>query len=286
MKARVERVAKRLGWVALLAIAGLEALITAWALFAVFGLVPPPTFGGQPMSAPDLASLAVAGGTLILATATVLLALLTRRSLELGRTELTLAEATLKQSGEQVAATLEQVKVTHDQAEVARQTLESSWRPFLVDVPLGYAPGNDMGITDAAVVSAYKRADTGGAYVAVSLRNIGSGLAIIKWARLSFGELHETATSFSSSIVAASEVVRIRFEIRPEGAVVKNMVSQVEAKRPFEVTVVYTDQAGRNKWRSRAYFKWQQQFGRPEAEKVELFSGEDITPFAWTGETQ
>jgi len=225
---------------------------------------------------------------------TVLLALFTRRSLELGRAELTLAEATLRtgeeqaqRSAEQVTAALEQVKVAQEQADIARRSLEAGWRPFLVDVPYGYAapPPTTIGITDAAVVEANKL-PTGAGRIAVSLRNIGSGLAIITRSGLSFGQLHTTATKLSSSIVAVGEVVRITFDIQPEGAVLINMVSQIEARRPFIVTAIYTDQGGANTWRSRAYFKAPIEPGRRyEVEKVELYAGEDITPFATAGAT-
>src|SRR5207245_638180 len=124
-----------------------EVFLTAWALLALFAVLPVPAPGGRAMTSPDLASVAVAGGTLILATVTVTLAVFTRRSLDQGRAELSLAEASLKsaqelakQSSEQVAATLEQVKVTQDEADIARRSLEAGWRPFLVDVPFGYAP--------------------------------------------------------------------------------------------------------------------------------------------------
>jgi hypothetical protein len=278
-----------LGWAALFVLAVAEVTLTGWAIFALLGSVPAPTAAGRAMTPADLASMAVAGATLILATVTVLLAVFTRRSLQQGRAELNLAEATLKtaqeqatRSAEQVAATLEQVKVTQEQADIARRTLETGWRPFLVDVPYGYAapPGKTIGITDAAVVQAYKR-ENGSASVAVSLRNIGSGLAIITKAGLSFGQLHTTATNLSSSVVAVGEAVRITFEIEPKGAVLINMVSQIDSAQPFIVTATYTDQSGINNWRSRAYFRHPPQGGgRHEVEKVELFTGDADSPFA------
>jgi hypothetical protein len=283
-----------LGWGLLYALLGVAALLTGWSLLALLGIVPTTPPGGQHLSAADVASVGVASATLLLATVTVLLALFTRRSLELGRAELTLAEASLrtaedqaKRSAEQVTATLEQVKVTQDQADIARRSLEAGWRPFLVDVPFGYAapPVPFSGVTDAAVVEA-DNLQNGAARVRVSLRNIGSGLAIITKAGLSFGQLHSTATELSSSIVAVGEVVRITFEIQPENAVLINMVSQIEARRPFIVTAIYTDQGGINTWRSRAYFKAPPEPGRRyEVEKVELYAGEEITPFATAGAT-
>jgi hypothetical protein len=278
------------GWLALVVIALTEVALTGWALLALLGLAPTPAPAGHAMTPSDLASVAAAGATLILATVTVVLALLTRSSLELGRAELTLADATLttaqeqaKQSAEQVTATLSQVKVTQDQADIARRSLEAGWRPFLVDVPYGYAspPTSFSGVTDAAVVEAYTRPDGGGAKVAMSLRNIGSGLAIVTKAAMSFGQLHADATTLSSSIVAVGEVVRMTFEIQPKGAVLINMVSQIRANQPFVVTAIYTDQGGINSWRSRAYFKWSG--NRYEVEKVELYAGDEITPFATAG---
>ena len=293
------RILHGIGWGLLYALLAAAALLTGWALLALLGIVPTTPPGGQHLSTADVASVGVASATLLLATVTVLLALFTRRSLEVGRAELTLAEATLRtaeaqaqRSAEQVTATLEQVKVTQDQvkvtqeqADIARRSLEAGWRPFLVDVPFGYAPppGPNTGVTDAAVVEADKLLN-GAGRVRMSLRNIGSGLAIITKAGLSFGQLHATATSLSSSIVAVGEVVRITFEIPPEGAVLTNMVSQIEAHVPFVVTAIYTDQGGINTWRSRAYFKTPTDGARYAVEKVELYAGEDITPFATAGE--
>jgi hypothetical protein len=278
--------------VASLTILGLvAATLTGWAVLGLLGLVQPPSPNGTALTPSDLASMSVAGATLLLATATVFLAAFTGRSLSLGRAELSLAEATLrtaeeqaKRSADQVTASLQQVKVTQDQADIARRSLEAGWRPFLVDVPFGYsAPmGQVFGITDAAVVQTYKR-DDGSAMVGVSLRNIGSGLAIITKAGLSFGQLHTTATQLSSSIVGVGEVVRLTFDIKPEGAVLLNMVSQVDGQQPFIVTAIYTDQGGSNKWRSRAYFRRLAQAAQYEVEKVELYVGDEVVPFATTG---
>lgn len=283
-----------LGWGLLVLLGVAAASLTGWSLLGLLGVVPPPSPGGHALAPPDLASMAVAGATLLLATVTVALAVFTRRSLALSRAELTLAEASVtavqeqaKKLAEQVAATHEQVAATQAQAAVARQTLESSWRPFLVDVPVGYAtrpvfsPGGTV-MADAAGINFYKR-ENGTARVAVPFRNIGSGLAVIAKSGLSFGQLHTAATSFSSSIVAVGEVVRVVFEIEPAGAVLINLISQLDAGKPFVVTVFYGDQSGVGKWRSRA------QVFRPagnvnyEVLNVELYEGEDTKPFATSG---
>ncbi|TMC52338.1 MAG: hypothetical protein E6J20_11745 [Chloroflexi bacterium] len=100
-------------------------------MLGFLGVIPAPTPGGHSMTPADLASMAVAGATLILATATVLLAIYTGRSLQQGREELNVAQAALQAaerqaatSAQQVEATLDQVKVSQDQAKTARDALE------------------------------------------------------------------------------------------------------------------------------------------------------------------
>jgi hypothetical protein len=280
---------RMLGWSALLVLVGAEALLTGWALLALLGFVPSPTTAtGQSLATPDLASMAVAGGTLILATVTVVLALLTRRSLALGSAELKLAEdsvtAVKEQTtkvAEQVTATQAQVAAAQEQAQIARQTLEASWRPFLVDVPWGYATrGSAMGGSgDAAVMDVWKN-DNGSVEADVPLRNIGSGPAIITRAGLSVTQLHWPAARFSTSIVAPGEVVRIRFEVAPGDATRNGITDALLNLRPFVVTVFYADQ-GTGKWRSRVYVHKSPERGAMyEVDYVELYAGDENIPFA------
>jgi hypothetical protein len=262
----------------------------------------------QRLFAADFASSAVAGATLLLAAVTVLLALFTRSSLALGRAELALAEKSLGALKEQAVKLAEQVAATHvqagamqtlasatfsqvaatqQQAAIAQRTLEASWRPLLVDVPFGFAtrPRGTIyggGTEDLASVTGLKL-DDGTGRVVVPFRNIGSGPAIISRAVLSFGQLHADATSFSSSIVAVSEVVRIRFEIAPAGAVLINLISQLGEGKPFTVTVFYVDQGSVGTWRSRAQLHCPSQAQGYKVLNVDLYEGDSNTPFATSG---
>jgi len=285
-----------LGWGLLVLLGVAATALTGWSLLGLLGIVPPPAPGGQALTSPDLASMGVAGATLLLATVTVLLAVFTRRSLELGRAELALAEASLKAVQEQaakqaeqvaatqaqVAATQAQVAATQAQAEVARQTLEASSRPVLTDVPMGpetrYSPM--LGQVPASEIAVGKD-QQGTVTVEMPLRNIGSGPAVIKKATLSVGQLHTTAAALTSSIVAVGESVLIGFEIKPKGAVLVNLASQIAAMQPCIVTVDYGGQGGPGSWRSRVYLQ-AQRANRYHVERVELYAGDEITPFATT----
>jgi hypothetical protein len=186
------------------------------------------------------------------------------------------------------AATFSQVAATQQQAAIAQRTLEASWRPLLVDVPRGFAtravsgPLAQMTEVDAAEVVGVKRSD-GTARVVVPFRNIGSGPAVVTKAVLSFGQLHADATSFSSSIVAVREVVHIHFDLAPVGAALINIISQLEASRPFTVAVFYGDQGGVGKWRSRAQLHRPAQGRLYSVLNVELYEGDANTPFATSG---
>jgi hypothetical protein len=296
------------GWAILLVSLGAAASLTGWSLLALLGIVPPPAHA---LTSSDLASMAVAGATLLLATVTVTLALFTRGSLALGRAELTLAEKSLKavedqasKQAEQVAATLtqaaamqeqvaatqkqvgatqEQVTATQSQVAIARQTLEAGWRPFLVDVPWDSATRstdkNLAGTTDAATV--YVRADRDELVteVEVPLRNIGLGPALITKAGLSLTQLHADATSLSSAIVAVSEIVVVGFKIPRESVALRSGLAELQ---PFVVTVFFTDQGGTGTWRTRIYLHKPQDFNQYVVERVELYEGDENTPFAST----
>jgi len=267
-----------LGWAALLVLAALEAFVTGWALFALFGVVSPP---GHATATADLASIAVAGGTLILATVTVVLALLTRRSLALGAAELKAAEDSVRAVNEQTGKLADQVTATQGQAKVARETLEATWRPFLVDVPYGFATRGSArgGSGDAAVINVWKN-DNGSMEADVPLRNIGSGPAIINRAEVSVNQLHERASRWSPAIVAPGEVVRLRFEVALGTATRNALVDALANLRPCVVTVFYSDQ-GTGKWRSRIQLHRSPEEGPVyEVDFVELYVGDDNTPFA------
>jgi hypothetical protein len=266
------------GWTALLLLVGLEGLVTGWALLALVGVAPAP---GHATTIGDQASIAVAGGTLILATVTVVLALLTRRSLALGAAELKAAEDSVKAVKEQTGKLADQVTATQGLAKVARETLEASWRPFLVDVPYGFANRGSArgGVGDAAVIDVWKN-DNGSMEADVPLRNIGSGPAIINKAGISVTQLHAAAARWSPAIVAPGEVVRIRFEVAPGAATSNALLDALAKLQPCVVTVFYADQ-GTGKWRSRVYLHRLPEEGPVyQIDFVELYVGDENTPFA------
>jgi hypothetical protein len=248
--------------------------------------------------------MAVASGTLLLATSTVLLAVFTGRSLALGRAELAVAEGSLKAVQEQgqklaeqvaatqsqaaaiqgqVAATQSQVAATQEQAAIGRQTLEASWRPLLVDVPWGYRNRSMAlgGVGDAAEVDV-TTTQQGHIALDVPVRNIGSGPAVITRVGLSVTQLHDEATSLSSGIVAAGEVLRLGFEVKADSATLKALNAALAARHPFVVTVFYGDQSGLGKWRTRIYFHKPTKANVYDVEHVEVYVGDENTPFAST----
>jgi hypothetical protein len=285
------------GWGILILLGGVAGILTGWSLLGLLGIVPPPAPGGKELNPPELASTGVAGATFLLATGTVALAAFTRRSIELGRAELSLAEASLKAVEEQankmaeqvtatlaqVAATQAQVTATQAQAEVARQTLEASFRPSLVDVPKGpatrYSP---MAGQVPAFEIVMAMSQSGAVVVEVPLRNIGVGPAVITKAMISVGQLHDTAAALTSSIVAVGESVLIGFEIKPKGAALINLASQIAAIKPCVITVFYHGQGGSGSWRSRVSLH-ALNANRYDVARVELYVGDEIVPFAATG---
>jgi hypothetical protein len=118
-----------LGWAVFVVLSAGWVALTGWAVLGFLGLIPPPTPGGHSMSPADLASMAVAGATLILATATVLLAIYTGRSLQQGRDELELARDTLnetKRQAQTAAAALQ--RATETQTIAAIMPIYDRWR--------------------------------------------------------------------------------------------------------------------------------------------------------------
>src|SRR5260370_27470020 len=74
-----------LGWTLLLVSLGAAAGLTGWSLLALLGTAPAPSPGGHALASSDLASMAAAGATLLVATLTVTLAHFRPLSLVQGR---------------------------------------------------------------------------------------------------------------------------------------------------------------------------------------------------------
>lgn len=300
----MNRIAGVLGW-GLLGLLGLAAVVlTAWSVLGLLGLVPAPAPGGKTLTPTDLASMAVAGATLLLATVTVFLAVFTGRSLALTRAELVLTETSLKAFQDQAVATQaqaaamqsqvgatqaqaaaiqNQVAATQEQAAIARQTMEASWRPLLVDVPWELAQRSSafQGKTDAAEIDINKTQE-GDVTVEVPLRNIGAGPAIITKAGLSVGQLHAEATNLSTAIVAPDQIVRATFKIKTGTPTANGLISALSAQEPFVVTVFYGDQGGTGSWRSRIYIHRPPNYRVYVVERMEIYAGDETTPIAST----
>src|SRR5260370_16640830 len=105
-----------LGWTLLLVSLGAAAGLTGWSLLALLGTAPAPSPGGHALASSDLASMAVAGATLLLATVTGLFAVFTRRRLDQGRRELLLAEKAVRSAQEQAKKQAEQGPATQPPA--------------------------------------------------------------------------------------------------------------------------------------------------------------------------
>jgi hypothetical protein len=206
-----------MGAIVVLGILGMGLLVLS--ILGLFGLVNTPLGPvRQHLSAADLASSAVAGVTLMLAVFTAYLAIATRASVAATTREAAIAEQGLAAAQEQARIGAEQVVATNRHAKLAQETLEASWRPFLVNVPWGYLTRPSfMGTRDAAQIEVYKD-DQGAFDIDVPLRNIGSGPALITKAGMSLTQLHSEAVTLSSAIVASGEIVRVGFRVQPESA--------------------------------------------------------------------
>jgi len=76
--------------------------------------------------------------------------------------------------------------------------------------------------------------------------------------------------------------VLIGFEIKTEGAALINLASQIAAMQPCVVIVFYGGQGAGN-WRSRLYMR-AFKANRYDVARVELYAGDEIAPFATTGQ--
>ena len=267
----------RVGWAAAGAIIVLGGTMIVWPLAALVGLLPDPTFGGERLKAGDLVSVIVGGATLLLAVFTAVLAAYTRAAVSATRREAAIAEAALTTSQEE--------------AKIAREGLEASWHPMLVDLPYGYSVrppvfGTIGAMDDSVIRIGVNDSTTGEPYpkvhFTICLRNIGTGAAIV----LGMGaRIHETSLSgnVSNAIVAPSEVVRFSFDLERERPDRLPMIEHLERGQPFTLEVLYSDQVDRNRFRSVAHVHRR---GDPSVwlvRQVALYRGIEPEPFAMSG---
>jgi hypothetical protein len=256
--ARIARAA-----IAVVGLLGFALLI--FSIVGLLGLVSTPVGPvRQHLSPADLASSAVAGATLILAVFTAYLAMATRESVAATRREAAIAEQALAAAQEQARIGAEQVLATNRHAEIAQETLEASWRPILVDVPIGL-----FVVTSSSVFGSWDRGRVRVTEVGrplqklratIPLRNVGSGPAIIVSSSLSIGDYKSIAApEISAPIVppAMDELTNIEFDIdvgrKDLGSLVDDLQKEGPDRPPWLVVVAYRDQAGSNLWRTEAH---------------------------------
>ena len=276
------------GWSHRIAVVGLwvaatiGTVLVAYAILSLLGVVPSLTAPTHGLSGADLASLAVAGATLLLAAFTAQLALATNAALQLARRETSVAERALATAQSQTAKVAEQVEATNRQGALAERALESSWRPMLVDVPSGMAKREipPFLAMDAAEVNVYKAPESGLRLVAVSLRNIGSGPAFVSKASLSMGAVGAQMTDASSLVIARDEIAHVEFRFDPSATPeLAAVAGGLDNDQPCRVNVEYSDLGG-HQWRSWAHLR---RYRAWIVDKVELFDGDALKPFASTG---
>lgn len=247
----------------------------------------------QPLAG-DVASLAVAGATLLLADFTALLAWFTRGSIAAALREAVATEKALALTIEQAALAREALEETRNQAEMSRkqaaatdrqaeiagQTLEGSWRPILASPPanpLAESRHDDERFTWLTEVGDVLR-------FSVTLRNIGRGPAFItEDAFMEVGESRCVSRELTSGIVSPGEPTRIRFQVDIGVAANGSVVAGLRDNQPFSVFVRYADLGG-HRWRTTAHLRFRDTNFWSIA-GIDLFDGEDLQPYAHSGKT-
>jgi hypothetical protein len=211
----------------------------------------------QELTGQDLFGVVVSGATLFLALVTAGLAVYTRQAVIEGTRQAEIASTALAVAREQADFLQRQVAVSERQAGIAQESLEASWQPILVDVPLGkYVEdfevfrGERLGQIDQGRVSV-ARTQGGALRCSVPFRNIGNGPAIIVGAGIQ-GDGAGPAARISRAIVAPGELTDLSFRFEADREDMNALQDSIEHNRPFSVTVGYRDQTGRKGWTSRA----------------------------------
>jgi hypothetical protein len=226
----------------------------------------------------DLASLAVAGATLLLADFTAILAWLTRSSIKATQREAEIAEAALVASNRQakiasdaLAAAHQQAKIadrqveaTNKQAQIAQDQLSASWRPILTETSLLTSPG---------VTISPSLDKTFG--VRVPFMNIGRGPAFVAKGMLGLGVAVTPTHNVLPKIVAPAVQVDLIFTISATAnGVDKTIADALIDGQDLSVAVFYTDITGSIAWCSRGQFQHLEQTSTWIVRDVELTSVE------------
>jgi hypothetical protein len=211
----------------------------------------------------------VAIGTGALALATYALAKRARGEVDAIREELDVSRRTLH-------AVEEQAQTAQHQVGVAKDTLASTVRPVLVDVPLDWHQGNEIEASEneassPAGVSGFRRwhvsvepdARTDRVKIALPVRNVGAGLAFVSGgeARSGVDRAGRSPDNWAggevtSPIVPPGEVAWLFFilEIRTD----EDALSELHDRGHFTVSVTYRDLAG-NEWTSKLAVKYRRE---------------------------
>jgi hypothetical protein len=281
-------------WLALivtvLALAALVVVVTA-VLLLLGVAVPllPPLSTASTLSTADAFALLTGGLTGLLAVGTFVLAAYTRQAVSAGLAETRVAQETLLQAQRQVEIASDQVTATNRQAEVAQATLEASWRPLLTDVPLGQyversAMYGAMVIErDYGQVNVSSNATDTETTCEVSFRNIGSGPAIIKGAGITGDGVDWNVDSMSRTIIAPGEFTTVTSKIPHERPDLKRLVDAIEQGQVLTVGLSYTDQGGRNRWRTTFFLHRENEDWR--VRQVAVYEGDAVEPIAMSAPT-
>jgi hypothetical protein len=155
-------------------------------------------------------------------------------------------------------ATFSAVRSANRSARIAEQALQEQRRPVLVDAKAGSPPQKIMFADghwlraeagQAAVVL-----DEGSVYLGLTLRNLGAGIAVLQgwypWPdRMLRSVPHAPLEEFHRQIrdiyIAPGDIGMWQGALRPQdGEIVERMRAVCEARRPFTIDLLYSDQVG------------------------------------------
>ena len=239
------------------------AALIILAVLTAIGWVPGVRHPDYGVIAPgDVASLAVAGATLLLADFTAMLAWLTRRSLAATRREAEIAEAALEASNKQAAtaekalgaareqATISErlVEATNKQTAIAQAQLVASWRPILAD-PLVVGPGK---VPDSIRSIEIRPTLDKPFDIKIALVNIGVGPAFVNQGLLSLGAALNVTKDLGPKIVPPGGIVLLVFTLNPttmEDIAITNGLGRGDEL--LAAGALYKDISGEHAWRSR-----------------------------------
>jgi hypothetical protein len=140
---------------------------------------------------------------------------------------------------------------------VSERALEASWRPILVDVPIGELEerGSIWSFDRGRPSLQRMSAPTKYLRPTVPLLNAGLGPAVITSASLDVRDKASVGVpQISSSIVPAGHLTTIFFEVPLDredlAPLVEELIKEGDSRPPLLVRVHYGDQAGRGQWLS------------------------------------